>query len=631
MSITKVLLLAIALISAAACERDKPKTTKQASVPSAQTHKRAPRTDQRTPLLANTEKNRRFGSGLLAKDKLKKDDKKKTDYWSEVVFGRREFEHTRYYVKRNYIDPYIDEKMAYISAANYALLSMKTAYELYPESFVKLRKNHPDEEGSLAGTTSKLQPNQGYVLHKWMKRQKKKTKRRKRLSDDEIRKLRATHQARRRLLKQHWALVPFGEQDFWAIIDWIKEHGAKEKEFDLKQIYVAAAQGYLSSMDPHSSLVSRKAWVRSTNSTKDSSFEGIGAILTTRGGNTIVESPLEGRPAFKAGLRAGDMIIKVDKKAITDLPLPQVVQRIRGKKGTRVVLTVRREGHAKDFDIPIVRAHIAIRNVQGRMIRNHKGFGYIKLTGFVDTSHDEIMKMYSDLQAKNGAPLRGLVLDLRNNSGGLLQQAVEIANRFVSKGIIVTIKNRRFDDKHRYATPENTLTVPLVVLVNDGSASASEILASAVQEHSRGLIIGDRTFGKASVQTLFPNSRWQPTYYIKLTISRYYSPTGRTLQVTGVVPDVKVPETVGGKMRLGFREENLSNHLSQIGRKRYTSPNAALVTQLKPCITRYGLAEKLHAKNPHPQIKFDYQLMKGADYLECLIRHNKRHVVKSTR
>ena len=324
-------------------------------------------------------------------------------------------------------------------------------------------------------------------------------------------------------------------------------------------------------------------------------------------------------------MRAGDTILKVNGESIVTMPLPQVVRRIRGKKGTKVVLTIRREGYPKDFEIGIVRAHIAIKNVQSYTLKKHKKIGYIKVTGFVDTTDDSMMQAYRELERQTGG-LRGLVLDLRNNSGGLLDQAVKLADRFIQQGIIVTIKNRRFDDQVRYASPENTLSVPLIVLVNDGSASASEILASAIQEHGRGLVIGDRTFGKASVQTLFPNDRYSPTYYIKLTISRYYAPSGRTLQVTGVIPDVMIPPKVGGKMPVGFREENLSNHLSQLGKKHYNSPNRDLVKKLQACVKKSGLAEKLHAADPNPQIKFDYQLMKGADYLECLIQQKKNQI-----
>ncbi|MCA9519784.1 MAG: S41 family peptidase [Myxococcales bacterium] len=631
--LNRVFAVIVVLAFALGCGKKSESDSTRTAPPNVKTE-RAPqktakkRTDLRRPLLAQSNKlaDQKEGKKPDAKPKKKATTEEK-DYWSKVTFGREEFEHMRRYVQRNYYHPYIDEKMAYVSAANYALLSVKPAYEIYPNEFLRSRRKHPDEEGRLSGKVFKLKPSDRFsiIVYTKAKKKKKAGKKNKRLTDEEILKLRAKFRARNKLLKREWAKVPFGEQDFWALIDWIKERNQNDPKFKLKKIYISAAQGYLNSLDPHSSLVSREAWVHSTQTTKDSSFEGIGAILTTRGDFTLVESPLEGRPAHKAGLRAGDTILKVNGESIVTMPLPQVVRRIRGKKGTKVVLTIRREGYPKDFEIGIVRAHIAIKNVQSYTLKKHKKIGYIKVTGFVDTTDDSMMQAYRELERQTGG-LRGLVLDLRNNSGGLLDQAVKLADRFIQQGIIVTIKNRRFDDQVRYASPENTLSVPLIVLVNDGSASASEILASAIQEHGRGLVIGDRTFGKASVQTLFPNDRYSPTYYIKLTISRYYAPSGRTLQVTGVIPDVMIPPKVGGKMPVGFREENLSNHLSQLGKKHYNSPNRDLVKKLQACVKKSGLAEKLHAADPNPQIKFDYQLMKGADYLECLIQQKKNQI-----
>ena len=436
-------------------------------------------------------------------------------------------------------------------------------------------------------------------------------------------------QARRRLLEAEWAKISFSETSLTAVLNHIRGQigGGDEgkpkpvSEADMKPYYVSAAQGYLYSLDPHSSLVSAEAWEESTRSTTDSSFEGIGAILTQRSGETIVESPLEGRPAHEAGMRAGDVIIQVDGKPIAGLPLHKVVERIRGKQGTTVVLTVRREGEPEPKEFPIVRAHIDIKNVSGRLLEpHHAGIGYIKVTGFVPTTTQEIKRVWGELQAEtarlhNGEKLRGLVFDLRGNSGGLLRQGVQVADLFLPSGTIVEVKNRVRRDEVYRAHTAGTWDIPLIMLVNDGSASASEIVASAIQDNKRGLLVGDRTFGKASVQTLF-SPILRKDYYIKLTIARYYSPSGRTIQVTGVNPDFLVPPDVGGDMPLGFREENLSHHLAPLDAK-YTSPSETVAGQVKACANVRGIAEKLHANDPNPQIKFDYQLMKAADYMEC--------------
>jgi C-terminal peptidase prc len=409
------------------------------------------------------------------------------------------------------------------------------------------------------------------------------------------------------------------------------EAGAKKKdkkkyerptpeEFE-KQLWISSAQGFLRSLDPHSSVVSEKAWEESTKRTTDSSFEGIGAILTKRDEQIMVESPIEGQPAFQAGIRAGDIIVKVDEKSVEGLELQPVVQKIRGPSGTEVVLTIRREGEPEDLSIAIKRSFIKMQNVTQKMVKDHKDIGYIKLNGFVKTSAERIREAVAQLEAESPSKkLRGLVLDLRRNSGGLLQEAVEVADIFLREGTIVSVRDRTESDRGEKvykATPNEFISTPLVVLVDDGSASASEIVAGAIQDNKRGLVIGDRTFGKASVQTLF-NPRRGNGYYIKLTVARYYAPSGRTIQVLGISPDFEVPLEVGKAMPLGFREENLSDHLLAIEGPPPVR-DEVLRSSLNACIEKRGIAERIHQADPNPQIRFDYPLMKAADYLECLI------------
>jgi C-terminal processing protease CtpA/Prc len=221
--------------------------------------------------------------------------------------------------------------------------------------------------------------------------------------------------------------------------------------------------------------------------------------------------------------------------------------------------------------------------------------------------------------------LRGLIFDLRRNSGGLLDQGIKIADMFLRKGRIVSVKERgRTEEVHRAHGP-GTFDMPLIVLVDSGSASAAEIVASALQDNARAIVVGDRTFGKASVQRLF-QPPWRDDFYIKLTVARYYSPVGRTIQVIGVTPDIEVAPKIDGKMPLGWREENLRNYLDPIQSK-YESPNKRLAGIVKKCAAKRGIAEKIHASDPNPQIRYDYQLMKGADYLECLIEHRSGQAV----
>jgi C-terminal peptidase prc len=540
------------------------------------------------------------------------------DYWKAIPFNRTNFNEVRTFVQQRYIDRNVDSHRAYAEASSFALASdEKRGFLLVPLSFYKKRKGHIDEEGRLSGKMYKLRQTDGFVILEFVKPKKKKKRR---LNDDEIRVLRKKLQERNGSLEGAWKTTRFGSDEFQRVMDFVAIHLGKDPKWSMKMAYVAAAQGYLYSLDPHSSMIPRKAWEESTRETTDASFEGIGAILTRRPDSdyTIVESPIEGQPAVKAGIRAGDVIIKVDGKDIKGELLSKVVKRIRGRKGTTVVLTVEREGLADLTDIPIVRASIDIKNVSGRMVANHKGIGYIKLTGFVKTTTLEMQRHFKVLSKKAGRKgLRGLVLDLRRNSGGLLQQGISVADQFLSRGTIVTVKSRNGGSETDDASPGGW-TVPVVVLVNDGSASASEIVASAIQENGRGLVVGDRTFGKASVQTLY-SPLTTTHYYIKLTVARYYSPLGRTLQVVGVQPDIAVPPSYGKKMPLGFREENLSHHLAAI-KSLYPNKNTSYRAKIKTCVEKSGRAKKLHMANPNPAIKFDYQLMYGADALECMMR-----------
>lgn len=388
---------------------------------------------------------------------------------------------------------------------------------------------------------------------------------------------------------------------------------------DLNRAWESAAQGYLYALDPHSSIIPRKAWDESTDKTENSSFEGIGAVLTQRDDQTVVENPMEGRPAWRAGIRAGDIIHKVDGEDIGGLALNKVVKKIRGPRATKVVLTISRETDPEPKEIAIVRENIEVKNVDGRLLNDYPGVAHVKMTGFIPTSTRDLRGMIDKLatQAPDGK-LTGLVLDLRNNSGGLLTKAIEIADAFLTSGRIVSVKSRKKPEEiHEASLSSSDYEFPVVVLVSDGSASASEIVASALQDNGRGLVVGSRTFGKASVQTLFEPALHYD-YYIKLTVARYYAPSGYTIQVVGVQPDVEVAPTVDGKVPVGFREENLNNHLVPI-QGRVESPWSAGMPELKACVASSGQADKIAKREPKPQIHPDYQLLRAADYLRCLV------------
>ncbi len=560
-------------------------------------------------------------------------------YWDKIEFGADQLDEVLEYINQEYIEEKIDTRRAYVSAANFALSYLEPPGELVPVAYYKKHKDDPEEK--LEGTD----------------RDELNLKRR-----EFFRKRYDEEQAA-------WKDIPFGREEFLQVMKHVEKAAlkAKKKKISSSRLWMAATQGFLYALDPHSSLVSKEAWDESTKETQDASFDGIGALLTQRfepsetlknrlsgktrkladgapylivelseedklRRRTFVESPMPGQPAEKAGVWAGDEIVKVDGVDVVDLSLDKVVSMIRGPKGSSVKLTLRREGTPGDVEIPVPRARIRVTNVEGRILENYPCIGYVKLTGFIETSYSDLTGEIARLQKEcsDGDGLRGLVFDLRNNSGGLLNQGVKIADLFLETGAIVTVKNRRravfsfmdSQDEHYEAHKEDTLLLPMVVLVNDGSASASEIVASALQDNQRALIVGERTFGKASVQTLINPLRGSG-YYIKLTVARYFAPSKRTLQVVGVNPDVEVAPTIDGKKQLGFREEDLSNHLPKIDSE-YKSANEELVKVLTPCVEKRGIAQRVYQDNPHPQIKFDYQLYRGADYLECLVSHLTR-------
>ncbi|MFH1529385.1 MAG: S41 family peptidase [Pseudomonadota bacterium] len=552
-------------------------------------------------------------------------------YWNEIEFGWEQFDEVMDLIKSEYIEKEIDTQRAYVSAANFALAMVEPSYEVVPAAYHRAHKDDPD------------------LVIEGGDREELILKRR-----DELRK------QQRELLKD-WDKVSFDRPELKRIIQFAAERARKmEKPVAEDRLLISAAQGFLYALDPHSSLVSERAWDDSTQQTRDSSFDGIGALLTQRWEptsslknrlrgktrrledndvfilvelaeedkftrKTYVESPIQGQPAEKAGLWAGDEIVAVDGKSVEGVLLTKVVNQIRGPRGTQVHLSVRREGEPAPRDIVITRARIRVTNVEGRILEHHPGIGYVKLTGFIESSYDELKEEIDRLHEEAGSDgLRGLVFDLRMNSGGLLQQAVQISDLFLKTGKIVTVKNRKrglfafmgAEEIYR-AAEDGTIDLPMVVLVNDGSASASEIVASALQDNGRGLVIGLRTFGKASVQTLL-SPRAGQGYYVKLTVARYYSPSDRTIQVVGVHPDVEVAPEFGGKTPIGFREEDLSNHLPPIEAE-FESPNQGVLTQLSGCVQTMGTADSIAASNPHPQVKLDYQLYTGADYLECFI------------
>ena len=307
------------------------------------------------------------------------------------------------------------------------------------------------------------------------------------------------------------------------------------EEITDKQLIEAAINGMLVSLDPHSSYLDKKDFKYMTEQTSGK-FGGLGIEITMEQGVVKIISPIDDTPAFKAGLKAGDYITNIDGETIIGMTLNEAVDKMRGKPGTKVKLTIRRVNE-KPFDVTIKREEIKTQSVK-KDIKDDDVL-YIRIGSFTEDVSEDVKKAFEEETKKRKKPLKGLVLDVRNNPGGLLDQAIGVSELFLNKCEVVSTRARNEDDTLRYSAKGTDITngLPIVVLINNGSASASEIVAGALQDHKRAVIIGEKSFGKGSVQTVLPLGDYGA---MRLTTARYYTPSGRSIQATGIEPDIVV-------------------------------------------------------------------------------------------
>ena len=333
------------------------------------------------------------------------------------------------------------------------------------------------------------------------------------------------------------------------------------EEVDTKKLIYGAINGMLSSLDPHSSFMPPDTYKEMKIDTKGA-FGGLGIEITVKDGILTVISPIEDTPAFKAGIKAGDQILKIDDKFTKDMTITDAVKKMRGVKGTKVTLTIMREGFEKTKEFVLERDIIQVKSVKSKVLDD--GFGYVRISQFQEKTDDDLEKALKSLQAEK--PLKGLVLDLRNDPGGLLEQAVRVCEHFTEEGqLIVYTEGREKDSKMRFTSRKGGKepNYPIVVLINSGSASASEIVAGCLQDHKRAVVMGTQSFGKGSVQTIIPLS---DNSGLRLTTARYFTPSGRSIQAKGITPDIlaeKVeiaPSTEKKSDGMHIREKDLENH-----------------------------------------------------------------------
>ncbi len=328
---------------------------------------------------------------------------------------------------------------------------------------------------------------------------------------------------------------------------------------DTKELIENAIQGMVHGLDPHSAFLPQDAFKELQVDTQGE-FSGIGIQITIRNGLVTVISPIEGTPAHKAGIKAGDKIVKVDGVDIKDLL--EAVKKMRGPKGTSVIITVLRVGVTEPLEFNLIRDKIPIKSIRYSVLK--PGYGFVRITNFNVSTAEDLRKALEDFESKEDS-LKGLVLDIRNNPGGLLDQAVDVSDIFLEKGEIVSIKGRQKRNTRVFkAQPDDVKrNYPIVVLINGGSASASEIVAGALQDNKRALILGTSSFGKGSVQSV---EALRDGTGLKLTIARYYTPNGHSIQAQGIKPDIVVkrryPEKEEESKRQRLKEKDLKNHLN---------------------------------------------------------------------
>lgn len=320
-----------------------------------------------------------------------------------------------------------------------------------------------------------------------------------------------------------------------------------------------AIKGMLQELDPHSSYLDGSHF-SSLKETTQGHFSGVGIEIGSENGYIKVITPIDETPAEKAGVEAGDLIIKLDGQSIRGFSISQAAKLMRGSKGSPITFTIVRKGRDKPFDITIIRDRIKTRSVRSKIIEDD--FGYIRISQFQSNTGSEFADQINKLKQQN-KELKGFVLDLRNNPGGVLQASVHVVDALIDKGTIVSTKGRLENNDQLFSatTGDASEGLPFVVLINGGSASAAEIVAGALQDHSRAIIMGTRSFGKGSVQTIFPVDKNKG---IKLTTARYYTPSGRSIQAQGIVPDVIIERATITQINEdnGVKEADLAGHLS---------------------------------------------------------------------
>lgn len=393
---------------------------------------------------------------------------------------------------------------------------------------------------------------------------------------------------------------------FGAAFSTIKEDYVEEA--DDKKLVEAAIDGMLTSLDPHSGFMNAESYEEMETQTKGE-FGGLGMEVSMDNGFVRIMSPIDDTPAFKAGLQTGDYITHIDGVSVVGLSLNEAVKKMRGKPKTKITLTISRKDQ-EPFDVTLTRDIIQVKPVKYEA----KGdIGYVRIITFSETTTDMVQKAVADLKKKIGPKkIKGYIIDVRNNPGGLLDQAVGVCDLFLNEGEIVSTRSRKPEDTMRFSATEGDIAggLPIVVMINEGSASASEIVSGALQDHRRGVVVGLKSFGKGSVQTI----RAIPGFGgIRITTARYYTPSGKSIQAKGIEPDIVIPRAKIEELPVitGFGEGNLPSALSSEEGKKASETDKPKTTKVSPVKTILKEGEKEGEKT-------DYQLDRALDILHAI-------------
>jgi carboxyl-terminal processing protease len=403
---------------------------------------------------------------------------------------------------------------------------------------------------------------------------------------------------------------------------------------DDKKLITEAINGMLTGLDPHSAYLDQEAF-RELQVGTQGEFGGLGIEVGMEDGFVKVVSPIDDSPASRAGIKAGDLIVKLDETSVKGMTLNDAVKRMRGKPATQITLTLVRKGEAKPVVVTLMRAVIKIQSVKSKLLE--PGYAYFRVSQFQEHTGETLARSIETLFKQNGGPMKGMILDLRNDPGGLLNGAVAVSAAFLPQGALVVYTDGRTDDSKMKlnANPENYLrgrvkddylrrlpaeakSTPLVVLVNGGSASASEIVAGALQDHKRAVVMGQQTFGKGSVQTILPLGN---NTAIKLTTARYYTPNGRSIQARGITPDIPLDDgTTDKNPGLKLREADLTKHLidSRPEDKQKAIETATEKYSFTPAVRPKDVDEKTLRPEPGEVVsKNDYELNQAVAFLKA--------------